>query len=85
MVPMGEEGRFQQEIKSVVTPIPQSERKRTTVVAVDQREMPVFEKGVRKKGDLDSACKVRKSEMKEGAITGTVAWNPFNICGSTVT
>ena len=68
----------------MVTPITQSARKRTTVVAVDQREMPVFEKGVRKKGDLDSACKVRKSEMKEDAITGTVAWNPFNICGSTV-
>ena len=83
MVPMGEEGRFQQEIKSVViTPIGQSERKR---VAVDQREMPVFEKGVRKKGDLDSACKVRKSEMKEDASTPIAAWNPFNICGSTVT
>ena len=58
---------------------------KTAVVAVDQREMPVFDNGVRKKGDLDSACKVRMNEMKDDAITPTAAWNPFNICGSNVT
>ena len=72
----------------MVSPIAQSDRKKmvkTAVVSADQREMPVFDNGVRKKGDLDSACKVRKSEMKDETITQTEAWNPYNICGSTVT
>lgn len=72
----------------MVTPTGQSDRKKmvkTAVAASDQREMPVFDNGVRKKGDLDSACKVRKSELKDDAITPTAAWNPYNICGSTVT
>jgi hypothetical protein len=34
MVPMGEEGRFQQVIKSVVTPIALSERKKKAKTAV---------------------------------------------------